>query len=126
MLLFGYNISAQEEFILVDYTLKYGVVKNNETLITNSNFSKYANQEIIINNDNNDNNVRSEDNEELKHEISQKTIKLDKIETFSVANSNIIYQIQYKNKGKNVTIEDTLPNFDWKIINDQKKKIGKY
>ena len=76
MLLFGYNISAQEEFILVDYTLKYGVVKNNETLITNSNFSKYANQEIIINNDNN---VRSEDNEELKYEISQKTIKLDKI-----------------------------------------------
>lgn len=122
LFLFTNALTAQDKSIRVNYVLEYGIVKNNESLIADGKSALYSNDPLILDNKNN---VKS-NADELKFEVNQKTIKLDKIETFSTYDSPVIYQIQYKDNNSRIVIEDTMPEFNWVIQGDEKKTIGNF
>ncbi|WP_438967184.1 GLPGLI family protein [Flavobacterium sp.] len=111
---------SQEKFVSVDFKLEYGIVKNEETLIANNKNAKYVNNRKLLN--------KTEDsifeNEENRtFEITQKNIILDKIETYKLIASDIVYQIQHKDNDEKVYLIDSLPQFKWNIIADDKINI---
>ncbi len=112
-------INAQQNYVLVDYTLdNYGFV-NNETLLANQQSSKYVN-EVSTDEKTEDEAIQKSENDNYVITNSSKQIK---IETFQTIGTPSIYQIQYKEKQLNVFIKDSLPDFNWKIDSDVKKVI---
>ncbi len=119
-ILFLLNYSnAQQNYVLVEYTLdNYGFV-NNETLLANQQNSKHVN-DIFIPKKTEDDDIQKSENDVFLIKTSAKQLK---IETFQSIGSAFIYQLQHRDKQQNVFIKDSLPDFNWKIESDEKKAI---
>jgi GLPGLI family protein len=104
--------------ILVEYDYNNSFFSTRETLIISNNKTLYFNDAVEIEN-NKDSLVKKDDANNYK--LIPKKISLNRVNIFSSTKENI-FKIEFK---KDYVI-DSIKSFDWKIHNNETKKIGKY
>lgn len=126
LILFFFSVfafSQDNQIIKIDFiSIKNGIT-NKEYLYVKADSALYKNDSLTIFNDNNK--IINEEKSEL--EIKEKKIVLAVVK-YSVTNKNQNLYISYfdKDDSKLVCYKDELPEINWKIIDNETKKIGDY